>query len=144
MSIATSCLIDLNRDPFIPPGWRIQSHRRRGIFDWGQNGSKIIIHQFPNQIDDRTVSGTDLQIQLGQFLLFNANLLDFFLAHKSLIPHNWRGEKYILFWDTVFLNHRSEPCVRSLYWGLELDWVSHHRILDSRFGRFDYAVMQIP
>jgi hypothetical protein len=111
--------VDLDAAPYVPEGWKVESHTK---------GGKILFS--PNMVDlylseeQRTVltQGDDLRKKVEVKNPYNANLLDFYLAHPELIPESWKG-KYVFFWGTIYIRADGRPHVRSLGWNVDRwDW----------------------
>ena len=47
--------------------------------------------------------------------VLNANVLDYLLAHRELIPEEWKGNA-IFFWGPIYRLSGGDLCVRCLYW----------------------------
>lgn len=110
-------IIDCNADPFVPEGYQVVRHDRRGQIDWG-----------PTQDQER----------YGRRLLlppmWNANVLDFLLAHPHLIPATWGKRtllqpfgRNIMFAGTLYKSPSGHDATRYLYkkgdeWAWECDW----------------------
>lgn len=105
-------LIDLDADPFIPNGWKVKEHKKGGLFKFDPaNISLYLSKKQKNGI----VSGNDLHKELANKPTLNANVLDYLLAHKELIPEEWKG-KAIFFWGTIYRDSNGYLCVRCLGW----------------------------
>ncbi len=116
---ANTYIIDLDAAPFIPNGWKIESHKKGGSFEW--DPTKVALHLEPEQIAFKPLKGFDLQKRLEGKPVFNATMLDWFLAHTELIPESWKQDddgntRYIFFWGTVYRRSGGGLCVRCLYW----------------------------
>jgi hypothetical protein len=69
-----------------------------------------------------SIEGNDLRKELANQPVFNANILDYLLAHPELIPEEWKG-KYIFFWGTIYRYSDGNLYVRGLCWdGSEWHW----------------------
>jgi hypothetical protein len=87
------------------------------------DGIKIILHLSERQIGDRCVAGHELRKELedGEQLLLNSNVLDYLYDHPELFPKHWKkdenGEtRYIYFWGTIFRDTSDDcRCIRCLY-----------------------------
>ena len=110
-------LINCDADPFIPNGWRVEEadqlvSRVRSVFEWDE--SKVLLHLSSNQMDGKSIKGEQLQTELANESVLNANVLDYLLAYQTLIPDEWKG-KCVFFWGTVYRDLRGRLCVRFLY-----------------------------
>ena len=92
-------IIDLDASPFVPEGCKVEEHRKGGQFEWNSSAVKL----FPCGIQqgDKGITGHDSRKELADKPVFNANLLDYLLAHPDLIPKEWK-EKVIYFWGTIY------------------------------------------
>ncbi len=113
-------VIDLDADPYLPDGWKVEEHKKGGQFEW--DPSKINLYLSPNQLGDKRIEGNDLRKELAKKPVFNANLLDYLKANTSLIPDEWKKDekgntRYIFFWGTIYRNSGGGLYVRYLYWG---------------------------
>jgi hypothetical protein len=113
-------IIDLDADPFNPwakDGWTVEKHQKGGQFKW--DASQVVLHLDAEQKNGRVISGYRLREKLAQKSCFNANLLDYLLAHPHLIPKEWkedenRNTRYIFFWGTVYRSPGGDLYVRYL------------------------------
>ena len=117
--VMTQHLINCDAPPFIPDGWRVEEanqlmNRVRGVFEWDPN--KVKLHLSPNQMSGKFIKGEQLQTELANESVLSANVMDYLLAHPTLIPDEWKG-KYVFFWGTVYRDSDGDLCVRSLYFG---------------------------
>ena len=112
--------VDLDADPFIPEGWSVA--KKDDGTPCHTKGGKILFS--PNMVDlylseeQRTVltQGDDLRKKVEVKNPYNANLLDFYLAHPELIPESWKG-KAVYFWGTIYYFTDGRRCVRFLFFG---------------------------
>jgi hypothetical protein len=112
--------IDCDADPFLPQGWEIEEHVRGGHFQW--NASKVELWLAGGQKNGKVLEGNKLRKELAKKVNFNANVLDYLLAHPHLIPEEWKG-KAVFFWGTVYRSSGGYLYVRCLYWdGGRWDW----------------------
>ncbi|GEM_PF-659694 len=114
-------IIDLDSDPFIPNGLKLESHQKHGQFKW--DPKKIKLYLSDNQRNDKTIRGHNLRKELEKQKVLNANLLDFLLKNPRLIPKNWKvGEngktRYIFFWGTIYRDSSDSLYVRCLLWNV--------------------------
>lgn len=113
-------LIDLDADPFVPDGWKVEEHRKGGQFKW--NAAKVALYLSKKQQNGKWIEGHKLREELKGRSVFNANLLDYLLKNPHLIPEEWKG-KYVFFWGTVYRYSDGYLCVRCLCWdGGRWDW----------------------
>jgi hypothetical protein len=111
-------VIDCDADPFVPSGWKVESHTKGGQFVF--NPAKIKLYLSPNQQNGKSIDGNKLRKELANEPVFNANVLDYLLAHPELIPEEWKKDergntRYIFFWGTIYRVSSGHLCVRCLY-----------------------------
>ncbi len=126
-------VIDLDAAPFNQwekEGTVIDEHQKGGLwkFDPAQVEVGFVVAGQKNGI-----RGHKLRKVLAGKPVFNANLLDFLLAHPELIPEGWKKDesglaRHIFFWGTVYRNRDNCLYVRGLSWngdawGLVLFWL---------------------
>ncbi|OHA58691.1 MAG: hypothetical protein A2571_02890 [Candidatus Vogelbacteria bacterium RIFOXYD1_FULL_44_32] len=121
-------LINLDADPMIPDGWKVEEHQRGGQFEW--DASKVALYLDPSQ-QGGSIEGNKLRKKLKGKNVFNAVLLDYLLANPHLIPEEWKKDengntRYIFFWGTVYRRSGGGLCVRCLSWfGGRWSWVCY-------------------
>ena len=123
-------LVDLDAKPYIPDGWKVEEHQKGGQFKY--DATKVELYLADEQ-KKGSIQGNKLRQKLESKNPFNANLLDFLLAHPELIPDSWKG-KFIFFWGTIYRCADGNLYVRYLHWSgdgwfwhfywLEDDWYS--------------------
>jgi hypothetical protein len=106
-------LIDCDAGPFIPDGWKVEEHRKGGVFKW--DASQVQLYLDPGQQDGKWIEGNKLRKLLAGKPVFSATVLDYLLAHLELIPENWKG-KYVFFWGTIYRHSDGSLYVRYLCW----------------------------
>lgn len=109
-----SHVIDCDADPFVPNGWSVVEHQKGGSFEW--DASKAELWLANGQKNGRQLEGNKLRKEVAKKVPFNACALDYLLANPHLIPDEWKGNKYIFFWGTVYRYPDSRLLVRSLCW----------------------------
>lgn len=109
----TKHIIDLDADPMVPNRWEVVEHRKGGQFEF--NPDNIGLYLDEEQKSGKRIVGNKLRKKLANQPLFNANLLDFYLAHINLIPEDWKG-KAVFFWATIYRLSDGDLCVRCLFW----------------------------
>ena len=113
-------IIDCNKKPFVPDGWKVETHIKGGKMKWSIPQLYLSEKQKSGYI-----LGTDLQKKLADKHVLNANVLDYLLAHPELIPEEWKG-KYIFFWGTIYRGSDDYLYVRYLCWfGGRWNWGNH-------------------
>lgn len=116
----TELIVDLDAPPFIPNGWMVESHKQSGR--WRYDATKVSLYLSDDQKDGKGLTGSKFRQELKSQLVMNANMLEFYLAHTSLIPEDWKG-KAVFFWGTVYCDASGRLYVRCLGWrGKRWDW----------------------
>ena len=116
--------VDLDADPMIPDSWKVEEHIKGGQFKF--DPTKVELYLDEGQKNGESIEGNNLHKKLKRKNLFNANLLDFYLAHKKLIPESWKKGKVIFFWGTIYRNTGGYLYVRCLGWsGSQWRWDYH-------------------
>lgn len=129
-------MIDLDADPFVPEGWKVEEHKKGG--KWKFDPKRVKFHLSKSQTGINTVTGNELRKELANVPVMNANTLDWCLAHPEFIPEGWKG-KAVFFWGTVYRNSVGDLCVRYLYWdGGRWDW--HYLWLENHWS-FDFPAL---
>ena len=122
-------LVDLESAPFIPEDWKVESHTKGGKVQFNPNMVDLYLS---DEQKKGSIQCNDLRKKLETKNPYNANLLDFYLAHPELIPESWKG-KYVFFWGTIYRNAGGFLYVRYLYWdGDRWDW--YYCWLDNDWG----------
>ena len=122
-------LINLDADPFVPDGWTVKEHIKAG--QWKFNPNEVEFYLSKEQKKGESIEGNKLHKELADKPVFNANVLDYLLAHPELIPDEWKKDKngntrYIFFWGTIYRSSGGRLYVRYLRWdGVEWDWGDH-------------------
>ncbi len=112
-------LINLNANPIIPEGYWVESHRGLGIWTWNPN---IILFQSPQQVSNFII-GTELMEETLNQPVLNANVLDFLLIHRNLIPGDWKGLR-VFFPGTIYHDQQGKLYVRGIfYYQPQFAWV---------------------
>ncbi|MBI1833963.1 MAG: hypothetical protein HYR90_04015 [Candidatus Andersenbacteria bacterium] len=117
-------LIDLDGNPFVPDGWKVEEHRKGGQLEWDPKRIQLYLSEHQKK---GYIRGERLREELADKPTPNANLLDYLLAHPHLIPEEWKG-KAIFFWGTIYRRSVGSLCVRCLYW-LDSQWFWGYRWL---------------
>ena len=104
-------IINLAKTPFCPDGFKIEEHiKGEKNFEW--NASKVELFLSEKQ-KESYIKGIELRKEIKN--PFNANLLDYLLAHPELIPEEWKGE-VVFFWGTIYRVDDGFLYVRDLCW----------------------------
>ena len=106
-------LVDLDAEPFLPDGWKVEEHKKGGQFKY--DSAKVGLYLSKGQQKGKMIVGNDLRKELKNQPVYNANLLDFYLKKENqhLIPEEWKG-KAIFFWGTIYRFSVGLLCVRYL------------------------------
>ncbi len=115
-------LADLDADPFLPDGWKVEEHKKGGQFKY--DSAKVGLYLSKGQQNGKVIVGNDLRKELKNQPVYNANLLDFYLKKENqhLIPEEWKG-KAIFFWGTIYHSSGGRLYVRCLDWSRDRwDW----------------------
>lgn len=129
-------VIDCDADPFVPDGWRVEEHQRRGQFKFDPKAVRF--HLSEPQRRERPIEGNKLRKELANEPVLNANVLDYLLAHPEIIPENWKKDekgrtRYIFFWGTIYRDADGDLCVRHLFW-LDGRWHRDYFWLSGAWG----------
>ncbi len=128
-------VIDCDANPFNPwanDGFTIEEHQKGG--QWKFDPKQVEFFLSSGQKDGKVIEGNKLRKELAKKLVFNANVLDYLLAHPELIPDEWKTDgngntRYIFFWGTVYRRRDGYLFVRYLYWDGDR-WYWSYRWLD--------------
>jgi len=115
-------VIDCDAAPFNPwanDGWTVEEHQKGG--QWKFDPKEVEFFLASGQKDGKVIEGNKLRKELAKKPVFNANVLDYLLAHPELIPDEWKADgngntRYIFFWGTVYRDRDGDLCVRCLFW----------------------------
>lgn len=128
--VITKHIVDLDANPMVPDGWTVEEHINGGKFKF--DPKKIALYLDEEQQNGDLIVGTKLREKLSGKMAYNANLLDFYLAHTNLIPEEWKG-KVVFFWGTIYRGLRGSLCVRHLIWfGNKWGWDDYCLTYDFR------------
>ena len=105
-------VIDCDANPFTPDGWKVEEHQKGGQFK--MDVSRVELWLADGQ-KKGYIEGNKLRKEIAKKTPFNANVLDYLLAHPELIPEEWKG-KYVFFWGTIYRDSDGNLYVRYLYW----------------------------
>ena len=128
-------VIDMDVTPCIPNGLRIDPKDQpqkqvRGQVEWSPEKFQPYLSK-DQTTGKKWIGGHDLRKELEGQLPYNANLLDYLLAHPELIPEELKG-KATCFWGTIYRDSLDYLCVRYLYFYDE-SWISYCYYLDYYF-----------
>jgi len=122
--------------PFVPKGWLVEKHQKGGL--WKFDPAAILFYLSKKQ-RKRNINGYDLQKELANKKVLNANVLDWLLIHQELIPEEWK-DKYIFFWGTIYRCSAGPLYVRYLD-RHDSQWLWEYYWLDSDFDSDDPAAL---
>ncbi|MDP3764526.1 MAG: hypothetical protein Q8Q95_02805 [bacterium] len=113
-------IINCSADPFVPEGWSVEEHQKSGSFKWSPAEVQFYLSELQKQ--DKVIKGDELRHELAGKPVYNANVLDYLLAHPHLIPEAWKKDEqgrtqYIFFWGTIYRGRGGGLYVRCLCWG---------------------------
>ena len=106
-------LINCDADPFVPEGLQVEEHTKGGQFKWNSTEVEPFLSEL--QRDGKISGGHDLRKELAGKSVLNANVLDYLLVHKHLIPEEWK-DKAVFFWGTIYRYSDGNLYVRYLCW----------------------------
>jgi hypothetical protein len=109
----STVIIDLDADPFVPDGWKVEKHIKGGQFAFDH--AQVKLHLDAGQQGGKSIQGHKLRKRLEKEPVMNANQLDWYLANPQHIPEEWKG-KYVFFWGTIYRNRHGNLYVRYLAW----------------------------
>ncbi|MFA5163387.1 MAG: hypothetical protein WC441_02545 [Patescibacteria group bacterium] len=123
-------LIDTDAAPLIPiDGWSVRSHIGHGLWAWDPS----LLELFYSKKQEKNLSedGDELREIIGKIkrkIVLNANVLDYLLEHRELIPESWKMGR-VLFWGTIYRSEGNGLCVRYLSYGLagwtaSFEWIT--------------------
>ena len=130
-------VIDLDKDPFLAKGWKVEEHIKGGQFEW--NPAKVAFYLSEQQQNGKVIQGNQLREELKGKPVYNANLLTYLFRKPQLIPDEWKG-KLVFFWGTIYRSLGGDLCVRYLYWSAG-GWHRSYYRLDDVFGDLSPAAV---
>ena len=124
-------IIDCDTQPFCPEEWSVEEHTKGAQLEWDL--AKIDLYLCKEQ-EKGWIEGNKLRKKLKNQPALNANVLDYLLANRHLIPEEWKN-KYVFFWGTIYRDSYGNLYVRSLNWyGSEwlwyFNWLGDHWYVD--------------
>ena len=115
-------VIDCDVDPYCPPGWAVEEHRKAGKLQWSEDFVQLWLS---DEQQCGAIQGTELREELADMSVLNACVLDWLLEHPDLIPEEWKNNS-IFFWGTIYRYSDGELNVRYLCWrGDDMGWCWH-------------------
>jgi hypothetical protein len=108
----TFYVIDCEPDPFVPR-WctRVEEHNHVEPFKFSLINLPLSVYSAPF---DKPITGDALRRKFAPLRLPNANILDYLLAHPTLIPDDW-SDKKVFFWGTIYRDWLGLRVVRYLF-----------------------------
>gem|GEM_PF-1483399 len=122
-------IIDCDAAPSLPKGLTLEYHKKGGKLLWNPKDFKLRFH--PEQ-ENGVVGGYTLREWLKNEPIYNANVLDYWLAHPYIIPLECKG-KWTYFWNTIFSDPDGTLYVRYLDW-VDDQPISGYCLLDYGFS----------
>lgn len=105
-------IIDCDAPPSLPKGLTLEYHKKGGKLRWNPRDFKFMFH--PEQ-ENGVVAGHRLREWVKNEPIYNANVLDYWLAHPYIIPLECKG-KWTYFWNSIFNDPDGKSYVRYLDW----------------------------
>lgn len=133
---AAKHIINCADPPFVPNGYVLEKHQP-GSEQYEFDAVKVFLFQSEKQKSE-ILTGEELLQELDNIPVLNANVLDYLLVHKELIPESWK-DKRIYFLGTIYLLNGARV-VRYLYWN-KFQWSWCQRWLDSGFDHRHFAAV---
>ena len=130
--------INLNRNPFCPDWLTVVKHIKGDKnFEWSPDKVELFL---TDKQREKYQTGTELQNELENKPVFNANLLDWLLEHPDQIPEEWKNYYGVYFWGTIYRSSCGSLCVRFLYLHGS-KWYGDYYLLDDDFDDHDPAAV---
>lgn len=128
-------IVDLDKRPNIPSGWQLLSENYKNG-KWKFDHDEIELLKLVNPKNRHKYVGDNVEEWLKKGAIpFNANLIDFFMEHKELIPGPWELEEEIVFIGTMYRHNKGFCCYRSMKY-VNDDWYSSCHWCGSPFQKF--------
>lgn len=133
-------IVNCDANPFIPQGWKVESHQKWGEFTFFRNGDDLWLNNkrtrflLPHLFHSKKIGfflsdkqnngghdGKDLHSDLTDISVLNVCHLDYLIANPELIPESWKVDakgrtRYIFFWGTTYRCFSGRSTVRCLFW----------------------------
>ena len=108
-------IINMDADPYCPSGLTVEKngHMKGGQLELDPQNFRLYLSE--KQKAAPWIRGHDLRKEVQPLSPYNANLLDYWLAHPALIPEECKG-KATFFWGTIYRDSGGYLYVRYLYW----------------------------
>lgn len=108
-------VIDLDSEPFVPADCKVEQHKLGGQFEFDSTKIKFYFSKQQKIVWNGRIDGNELRNELEGKSVLNANVLDYLMRHKEIIPDFWKGMR-IFFWGTLYVRLDDRVCVRCLQW----------------------------
>jgi len=134
--------VDCTADPIVPEGLELVSHEKIGIIHFDLDHTFFRLHHLPEQMGSGKILGYSLCEKIrGLRNVFNANILDYWLANPSHIPKQCANlNTNTLFPGTIFRVISSGAlCIRYLFKIKKEGYDSSIQSLGNLFG-FDSPI----
>jgi len=131
-------IIDCDTRPFVPKGWKVESHLKGGQWEW--DAKKISLHLLYGEQQRGVIDGERLRKMCENIPVFNANVLGYILKNPSLISRDWR-DKSVLFLGTTYRDCYGDLCVLYLRWREYCRWHWCSYQLGSSFSTEDHPAV---
>jgi hypothetical protein len=112
-------IIDCDAKPFVPKGWKVESHLTCGQLEW--NPKMISLCLLYGEKQRGSICKERLFTMCENIPKFNANVLGYILNKPSLISRDWK-DKSVLFPGTIYRNCDDNLCVLYLRWRKYCQW----------------------
>lgn len=120
-------VIDCDQKPSCGHNWVVLKHEKGGSWEWNPN-IKLFVSERQKTKDGIYLGDLSEELkELKDYKVINANVLNFLLKRKYLIPETCKGPT-ILFWGTFFGFGDDLQCVRGMHWGGS-DWIEDYLFL---------------
>lgn len=146
---------------FVPNDLQVWSHKKSGKLEFNLSNLELYVSKEQQAKKDDVLTGENLldEINSENKKTLNANVLDYLLENKYLIPSKWKkygndkGIRFILFWGTVYCDPSTgDLFVRYLRWHDEDGWFSdlalirglnfHGRKPNYRYGQYQTLILK--
>ena len=132
--------IDCDVPPFIPPEFTLKEHQLGGQYLFDPDNLSCFTPELPRGVT--SIIGNDLREELKGRSIFNANILDYLLAHTYLIPDDWKN-KCVCFFGTSYI-FAGQSCIRCLIWNnSKWDWDCRFFNSGFRFSQSNHSDLVI-
>ena len=106
-------VVDCSADPYVPAGYTVEKHQKSDTWKSGTSLSQMDLYLTDDQMRGVSVEGHKLHEELVAKPVLNANVLDYLLARRHLIPETLEGKR-VCFWGTVYRYSNGNLYVRCL------------------------------